>query len=698
MSDTSLATAGAAPAPSPPRADSAGRAPSSARPMSIRLLVAVVVVLPVAAVSAALVTLSSDTSTRIAEDLASTLTESATQRVRDDLATFLGHAIEISDRYDRRLREGRLPSGGDMSAWRQPLFDDLATTPNVASICFGNTEGDAVWLLRGREQALEYGTSDKAKESGAIELPVDPKTGSPGTKPIRVYKYDPRTRPWYETADRSIGALWTPIYFWYGEKGVDKTTGTGYTRVVRDQDGKKLGVLVIDVTLKQLTEMVKTLPIADRGFAFIVDERGLLVAASDGPVNSPTEGRMKLGDSVDPFARGVAALPYLSDVALSTPIHRFTVNGQPARATVRTLSPYPGIHWRVIVGAPDSAFLADAQALQRRQVLMAVIAAAGSAVLALLLGRQVTQPLLRLRDHVRRVGRGDLNSRLDLQATRELRELSHELNRMSEGLSERIELERSLGLAMEVQQSLLPAEIPQPRGFEIAAQCRYCESTGGDYYDFVATELAGERPIVVIGDALGHGISSALLMATARAALHAIAVEPCAASASLGQMMTRVNAVLCQGARNGRFMTMMLMAFDPDTRGVRWARAGHEPCVLYLPTSDSFPKFGGGGIPLGIEPNFTYEEQRHDGLEPGTLIVAATDGLFEAQNAAGEMFGKPRVREIVREVARQPNASAKRAVDAIDAALTQFLGDAKVKDDVTFLAVRVLGDASAPAV
>jgi sigma-B regulation protein RsbU (phosphoserine phosphatase) len=578
-----------------------------------------------------------------------------------------------------------------MSAWKQPLFDDLVTTPNVASICFGNPVGDAVWLLRGQNwpRELELGFSDQAKVNGARELPVEPATGTVGTKPIRVYKYDPRQRPWYAAAMHAVGPVWTPIYFWFGEAGQDRTTGTGYTRVVRNASGETLGVLVIDVTLQQLSETLSRLPIAERGFAFIVDERGLLVAASRGPVNSPTGARLKLGDSTDVFAAGVATLPYMSDAATTTtPQHRFHIEGKPARATVRALSPYPGIHWRVIVGAPEAAFLADAQALQRRQVLLALAAAAISAVLALRLGRQVIRPLLRLRDHVRKVGKGDLNARLDLRATRELQELSQELNRMSEGLKERIELERSLELAMEVQQSLLPSEVPRVPGFDIAARCRYCDVTGGDYYDFIETGSdAQPRPLVVIGDALGHGISSALLMATARAALRAGARQD--GELSLAELATRVNAVLCHGARNGRFMTMLLMLVEPATRSIRWARAGHEPFILYHPATDTFGKVTGGGLPLGIEPGFTYDEHCCVPLPPGAVLVAATDGLFEAQNPQGDMFGRERIGEVIR-AASGTGASAQSIVDALDAALTAFVAGAKVKDDVTFVVIRAL--------
>lgn len=675
---------------------------SAKRSVSIRVLMAVVVVLPVAAVSVAMVMLSSDTSNRIAEELAVTLMQSATDRVHDDLHTFLGHATEVSDRYALRITKGRLPAEGDLSAWAQPMLDDLVTTPNVASICFGNPAGDAVWLLRGQNAPLELGFSERASANGAREFPVDPKTGARGTKPIRVYRYDPRERPWYSAAMAHAGPVWTPIYFWFGEAGADRTTGTGYTRVIRRaSDEQVLGVLVIDVTLQQLSATLRQLPVAERGFAFIVDERGLLVAASRGPVNSPSGARLKLSESPDPFARGVAAaVPYANgEVATTTPLYRFDVAGAPSRAQVRALSPYPGISWRVIVGAPESAFLADAQVLQRRQVLLATAAALGSAALALRLGRQVTKPLLRLRDHVRRVGHGDLSTRLDLRATRELRELSQELNRMSAGLSERIELERSLELAKEVQQSLLPSEVPAARGFDIAARCRYCDITGGDYYDFIETRRAGNveahdtadnaRPLVAIGDALGHGISSALLMATARAALRA--ETQAAGDVSLGEVMKRVNHVLCHGALEGRFMTMLLMLVDPEAGGIRWARAGHEPFILYHPATDTFAKLAGGGLPLGIEPDAPYDEYRRDGLETGTLIVAATDGLFDAQNPAGEMFGRERVQQLLGEVsASGATATAQSIVAALDAALTRFIAGARVKDDVTFVVIRVL--------
>jgi len=257
-------------------------------------------------------------------------------------------------------------------------------------------------------------------------------------------------------------------------------------------------------------------------------------------------------------------------------------------------------------------------------------------------------------------------------------------------------------LAMEVQQSLLPANVPQVRGLDVSAHCRYCDVTGGDYYDFIeVSDLPGCRTLIAVGDALGHGIASALLMATARAALRATAAAP--GPVSLGAVMVRVNTVLSHGARHGRFMTMLLMIADPFAGTLRWARAGHEPVLVYDPTNDVFEDLNEGSIPLGIE-RVEFEEYCYGRLAPGTLLIAGTDGLWEAMNPAGEMFGKERLRDVVRAAARTesggPPPGAADIISAIDRALTEFVAGRKIKDDVTLVVARVLEskiDATAPS-
>jgi serine phosphatase RsbU (regulator of sigma subunit) len=236
-----------------------------------------------------------------------------------------------------------------------------------------------------------------------------------------------------------------------------------------------------------------------------------------------------------------------------------------------------------------------------------------------------------------------------------------------------------------VQQSLLPQGVPTPRGLEIAACSKYCDSTGGDYYDFIHvttdTEDKSSQTLVAVGDVTGHGIGAALLMATARGALRAttLGVE------SLGETMNRVNLVLASDARHGLFMTLALVLIDPDTRIVRWASAGHDPSFVYHPDSDSFEELFSGDLPLGIETDVNYVEFSRPCATPGTIILIGTDGIWEARNADGEMYGKLRLRQLIREHHR----TADDLSNAIKHAMYSWTGETPLQDDVTFVILKV---------
>src|SRR5687767_17507 len=155
----------------PPQA----RPSSSARPLSIRALVTLIVVLPIAAVAAALVTISIVASRHIAEQLSRELVAGATARVNAEVRRYLGGAIHASDVYARRITLGELPTHGDLRAWERPLLEDLVTRSDVTSICWGSTAGDSTWLLRGRGGRLELGHVPGATGQ-AVEREVDATT------------------------------------------------------------------------------------------------------------------------------------------------------------------------------------------------------------------------------------------------------------------------------------------------------------------------------------------------------------------------------------------------------------------------------------------------------------------------------------------------------------------------------------------
>src|SRR5690606_36293650 len=129
----------------------------------------------------------------------------------------------------------------------------------------------------------------------------------------------------------------------------------------------------------------------------------------------------------------------------------------------------------------------------------------------------MVRPILNLSGHVRRLGEGDLDSEINLPYAKELASLSTDINQMTADLRDRMALRRSLALAMEVQQNLLPSKTPSIDGLDIAGHSTYCDETGGDYYDYLEiADLTHRSAAFAIGDVLGHGIAAAMLMATAR--------------------------------------------------------------------------------------------------------------------------------------------------------------------------------------
>lgn len=654
------------------------------RPPTIRRLVGWIVILPVVVASAALVTLSTVTTRRVAESIGASYVDSATAGVTADVRNYLSSAQRISELYTRRVLSGSL-SDRDLLSWQRPMLDDLVTNPDVASICFGNPEGDATWLSRVHNR-MELGRAEGANANRAVEYVIT-ESGEVSADPIRVYQYDPRKRPWYDAALKSEGPVWTPIYFWFQDQGADSVTGSGCTRAVRDAQGNLLGVLVIDVTLRALSDYLRRTPIAESGYVFIIDEDGLLVAASEGHVNSTAGERLKLASSESPAGREAARVIAAArgGRGRNLALLKLEIDGRRMRLDTAPLEPYAGIRWQIVTIIPESLFLEDAYAMQRRSIHLAAIASIGALVIGLMLSRKLSTPILKLTDHVKGIGGGDFDSRLDLRAARELEVLSVELNKMSAGLRQRMELEQSLKLATQVQQNLLPQKAPTLAGLDVSGFSRYCDATGGDYFDFVdVSRISDRQTLIAVGDVTGHGIGAALLMATARAAVRSSVLT----GASLGEVMTRVNTTISRDSNHGLYMTMTLMAVDPAGRTVRWACAGHDPIIHYDPRTRSLREFDDGFIPLGTMDEVAYEEYTADGIVAGSILIVGTDGIWEARNPAGNMYGKERMRKVI---LANTQASAKELGDAIRQDLEEFLSGRAIQDDVTLVVVRVTG-------
>jgi sigma-B regulation protein RsbU (phosphoserine phosphatase) len=186
---------------------------------------------------------------------------------------------------------------------------------------------------------------------------------------------------------------------------------------------------------------------------------------------------------------------------------------------------------------------------------------------------------------------------------------------------------------------------------------------------------------------MGHGVAAALVMAGVRAVLRDRAV----AAGDLAELMGRLNRLISADHGGDRFMTMHLSAIDAKTGTMRWVSAGHDPVIVYDPAGGSFTEVGEGDLPLGVMDETQYQEQSTGPFTPGQILFIGTDGVWEMPDVKGNHFGKERLREAIRESAGR---SADEIAKTVRDRLSDFRGDARSVDDVTFVIVKILTPAA----
>jgi sigma-B regulation protein RsbU (phosphoserine phosphatase) len=317
-------------------------------------------------------------------------------------------------------------------------------------------------------------------------------------------------------------------------------------------------------------------------------------------------------------------------------------------------------------------------------IVLCVIFIAISLSLNFLVGRSILRPIKQMMSFVRKVRLGDFHQKVQVVSNDELGVLGDGMNEMTEGLIERDQMRESLNLAKEVQQTLLPRKVPRIQWLDIASSIAYCDETGGDYYDFLRGDGSDEGKFaVVVGDVSGHGISSALLMASVRAFLR----QRSALSGSIAQIVADVNRLLALDVEEtGGFMTLFYLSIDIGMRRLNWVRAGHEPAIFYDPGTDTFEELRGKGTALGVNPEAQYLENEKGELVEGQIILMGTDGIWEARNPEGEMFGKEPIYRLIRE---NPAAGAREILTSCFNALNMFLENQKPDDDITLVVIKV---------
>jgi len=563
------------------------------------------------------------------------------------------------------------------------LLAVLKAHAGLSWVSFANERGDFTGAYRPLEGGLRLNQS--RIENGKTRLLERDVLADDSLKEFKKNddsKYDPRSRPFYVRAKAARRLVWLPPYEFFNQ-GIP-----GITCAVPVYAGPTLrGVFTIDFDFQSLEELVKRLRFTSRSALALYAADGLVLAHSF-PSLGPGVGRPKsdgvllsLVDIQHPAA--VALRTRLGDAKSEPGEFRsfaFDVHGEPHLASTHTFAIGDDLVWTVAAVAPKEDFLSGVWDSQRHALIAALVAVLLALVLAAALAKRVSKPVESLIGFMKKVGQGDLESRAEFGGGVEFRRLSEALNAMIGDLRDRVRLLHSINVAMEVQQRLLPAKPPVVPGLDVAGHSTYCDETGGDYYDFLLVdELDAKRVMIALGDVMGHGVAAALVMAGARAVLR----DRADSGGSLCELMTRLNRLLAE--EGPRFMTMHLSVVDVAERTLRWVSAGHDPAIVYDPSTGLFEETSEGDLPLGFMDDGEYQEHRNGPMKPGQIVVIGTDGVWESPNEQNEPFGKERLKDAIRESAAE---SASVVVKTVVERLAEFRGHARQEDDVTLVVIK----------
>ena len=481
---------------------------------------------------------------------------------------------------------------------------------------------------------------------------------------------------WYTAARNSGKLFFTGVYSdSYGRGNMITCSCPIY------RDGVFAAVVAMDVRVSDLQEDIFSMYLPEGSYAFLVDSAEKVIADTRGIKN----GSLNDGEHGDKRTQ-VAICSGLTDVSLSTDDSYYAY------------SPVRSNGWTLCIVTPKASVLQPLDGLNRDilhaqmnflALLLSIIAAA--IIVVHHFAKQLTHPLSELQKDVEIISGGNLDWQAKVLHNDEVGDLAMSFNRMTKSLrtyvddltrvtaeTERIGAE--LDVATRIQNDMLPSvfpPFPNRREFDLYAVMTPAREVGGDFYDFFM--LDENHLALVIADVSGKGIPAALFMMLSMILIH----DHAALQDSPAEVLRRVNELICSRNDECMFVTTWLGILDLSTGTLTAANAGHEYPILRDPGEPFRTLKSRHGLAIGAMDGVRYTNHTIQ-LSPGSTLFLYTDGVAEAENAAHEQFGVPRILETLESAdSDAPEALLK----AVQAAADAFVGDAPQFDDFTMLGV-----------
>lgn len=311
-------------------------------------------------------------------------------------------------------------------------------------------------------------------------------------------------------------------------------------------------------------------------------------------------------------------------------------------------------------------------------------------VFLLLVLHFIVRPLTILRKGAYAMAGGNLKHKVKLKSRNEfgiianfMNEVSRNLERIIADLNEKERISSELDIASRIQHNLMPQEMPELPGLEVTAKTRPSSEVGGDTFDIIPVDE--DNTIIYIGDVTGHGVPAGLIMIMVDVLIHTFTTQ----YKTTKEIMTHVNKHLYPRIDSTLFMTMIMFHWNTHLQRLTYSSAGHEHIIHYHHKTQKCTVTRSGGIALGMVPDIEkIVVEKEIPLEQNDAIVLYTDGITEAKNEAGEMYG---LKRLVESIEKYGFKNANGIFERVTRSLSTFIGKAFQEDDITLIVLKYQG-------
>ncbi len=323
----------------------------------------------------------------------------------------------------------------------------------------------------------------------------------------------------------------------------------------------------------------------------------------------------------------------------------------------------------------------------RVAILILLMGYAGVFILVYL----ILNPFNKLADWIKDLGHGDVEDEIDFDTRDEVGEIAKAFSEITDkfrqsqaNLAEQERLQKEMQLAQDIQQTLLPPFVPEIEGYEIASLYQAAKEVGGDYYDFV--EVDKDSLGIVVADVSGKGVPGSLIMTMIRTALRTEARGVKSAS----EVLARLNQFVVKDMKKGMFVTIFYVIIDSKRRRLNYASAGHNPMILYRPSTQKTYYLNPKGFPVGIalpDPELFKKSIESDTIQlvEDDVLLIYTDGITEAMNRKRNLFGEERLLDAVK---KYSNLRVKPFTEKLREEITSFTQGFEQNDDITLVVIK----------